>query len=99
MVENNVGSSPRVRGAGEEAVLPDVDAGIIPARAGSSLEELLHGILERDHPRACGEQSAGTAYTTPTAGSSPRVRGAVHGWLLSFAGVRIIPARAGSRHS
>ena len=51
-----VGSSPRVRGAVPDPLRDCEPVGIIPARAGSSLREVRHTSLMRDHPRACGEQ-------------------------------------------
>ena len=51
------GSSPRVRGAAIGERAPRDDAGIIPARAGSSQYTGTPVVAVRDHPRACGEQS------------------------------------------
>ena len=51
------GSSPRVRGA--VWLRKDIaeDTGIIPARAGSSVDHILMTDTDGDHPRACGEQT------------------------------------------
>ena len=73
---NGVGSSPRVRGA-EGQWRPRMRvAGIIPARAGSSLTVSAISASVRDHPRACGEQWVGYNNLHYDQGSSPRVRGA-----------------------
>ena len=53
-----MGSSPRVRGAAEKLKVERVVAGIIPARAGSSLFQAFFAAFAWDHPRACGEQSS-----------------------------------------
>ena len=90
------GSSPRVRGAAVGHARRDERAGIIPARAGSSLAARRSPRAARDHPRACGEQSVAVKVGKTRQGSSPRVRGAglVRRRLVHWRG--IIPARAGS---
>ncbi len=70
------GSSPRVRGAAQPAWISPWRLGIIPARAGSSTTVARTSTLSRDHPRACGEQSASSLPRPASQGSSPRVRGA-----------------------
>ena len=71
-----LGSSPRVRGAGELAAELNIYVGIIPARAGSSSSFAREYAAARDHPRACGEQAARVLLPINNKGSSPRVRGA-----------------------
>ena len=91
------GSSPRVRGAGHDAVPQAHEEGIIPARAGSRPSMPASRPCRRDHPRACGEQVSSARVVRLSQGSSPRVRGAgdvAHGELPDHG---IIPARAGSR--
>ena len=61
-----IGSSPRVRGAVLSGKSVTMTVRIIPARAGSSVVSWRVRISVRDHPRACGEQSAST-----TVGYSP----------------------------
>mgnify|MGYP001669747478 CR=1 FL=1 len=51
----------------------------------------------RDHPRARGEQRDILAKINCDSGSSPRARGADYDFVLDFAPLGIIPARAGSR--
>ncbi len=70
------GSSPRVRGAEPRGASTLAQAGIIPARAGSSRGRSATTRPAWDHPRACGEQSDEDAAKLDEQGSSPRVRGA-----------------------
>ena len=91
------GSSPRVRGADLDDLVLVMGAGIIPARAGSSAQYICRACREGDHPRACGEQSPAMRTVETMAGSSPRVRGAELHHVVGGVGIRIIPARAGSR--
>ena len=93
---SNTGSSPRVRGAVYRAAVGTSGLGIIPARAGSRRQHRRSERAQRDHPRACGEQAAANMPHTSSVGSSPRVRGAVHGVTVVTFEVGIIPARAGS---
>ena len=72
------GSSPRVRGAAWPLYCFQCINGIIPARAGSRRVCWSRCRRTRDHPRACGEQLTGEQALIVAAGSSPRVRGAVH---------------------
>ena len=71
------GSSPPVRGA--RAVKPRVGvaAGLIPARAGSTLMRPLLRQKNRAHPRPCGEHSILAQPGLVEQGSSPPVRGAL----------------------
>ena len=89
-------SSPRMRGAVLLIVTSPLDSGIIPACAGSSGCARGRCGARRGHPRVCGEQYLLSYTAMPPAGSSPRVRGAVHevGRVAQAHG--IIPARAGS---
>ncbi len=93
------GSSPRMRGAPLDAVYIGNDDGLIPAHAGSTCNELWCDEGLEAHPRACGEHSPARRADSTSAGSSPRMRGA----LLSVAEVswsdRLIPAHAGSTPS
>ena len=54
---NNMGSSPRMRGAHRHALRYRHSHGIIPAYAGSTAIPLPDGSECRDHPRVCGEHS------------------------------------------
>ena len=91
------GSSPRVRGAACCRFALGPDSGIIPARAGSRDGNPTPDLINRDHPRACGEQVGTDGELSLLLGSSPRVRGAVESWETAASESGIIPARAGSR--
>ena len=91
------GSSPRVRGAAGTHRLLLREAGIIPARAGSSRRRCMCPRRPWDHPRACGEQLLRLARLSRTLGSSPRVRGAGFLFPCLIVYIGIIPACAGSR--
>ena len=89
------GSPPRARGRvgilGADLQL----VGITPARAGKSGRPVdLAGAL-RDHPRACGEETAGPCYEAGGLGSPPRVRGRAVPRSSLPGGTGITPARAG----
>ncbi len=90
------GPSPRVRGALADLRAEITRLGTIPARAGSTYGSGLGAPQWWDHPRACGEHSTESGWTSAGMGPSPRVRGAP-GWARTrrrSAGT--IPARAGS---
>ena len=72
-----VGSSPRMRGAhiGVLDVLPV--SRIIPAYAGSTDPGGYPPGRAEDHPRVCGEHMKSSHWSPSTAGSSPRMRGAL----------------------
>ena len=96
---NNVdipGSSPRMRGAPNDACSRASRLGIIPAYAGSTLTFIIKTQTIKDHPRVCGEHSDMERLVSTETGSSPRMRGARarHGRYLLVRG--IIPAYAGS---
>ena len=90
------GSSPHVRGArvGIASILSD--CGIIPACAGSTLYEAITTVLERDHPRMCGEHRKLARKSYSQMGSSPHVRGALPRRRNIRITRGIIPACAGS---
>ena len=90
------GSSPRMRGAHIIANAWYIVIGIIPAYAGSTLRGKSCMGMGRDHPRVCGEHSAGESNANETAGSSPRMRGALESSSQNGNIKGIIPAYAGS---
>ena len=90
------GSSPRVRGTHEDAVLDVIALGIIPACAGNTCSRSLCTSESSDHPRVCGEHCAAIFTALAIAGSSPRVRGTpLQKPILRHQG-GIIPACAGN---
>ena len=90
------GSSPRMRGTLRLTIFSEEIDGIIPAYAGNTFRRLVSMILNRDHPRVCGEHVANTSRGIFRSGSSPRMRGThVRGGCdETFSG--IIPAYAGN---
>ena len=71
--------------------------GITPARAGKSHSSSSPASLQRDHPRACGEEVPVVVFDSDDPGSPPRVRGRVTWEVLQRINVGITPACAGKR--
>ena len=90
-----VGSSPLMRGK----ALRDADfaalIGIIPAHAGKRRGRGQPRPLWWDHPRSCGEKSAGARPASIQTGSSPLMRGKESAMVSRYAEKGIIPAHAG----
>ena len=93
------GSSPLVRGALRREAGRSLPAGIIPARAGSTLSAKRHEKRPGDHPRSCGEHYGCAWRVLDAQGSSPLVRGAHDIRVHDMRQTGIIPARAGSTSS
>ena len=87
-----------MRGAPWTVVSGPVNVGIIPADAGSTRRLYRRPFAEKDHPRGCGEHITAIISGGFTAGSSPRMRGALDTVPLSHRFPRIIPADAGSTY-
>ena len=89
------GSSPLVRGQLQLQQDDTTKLRIIPARAGPTAKYYLKPDITADHPRSCGANLS--TFITPlrASGSSPLVRGQLHGLVGVVAHGRIIPARAG----
>ncbi len=89
------GSSPRVRGKHTTPTRWPWRTGLIPARAGKTpgSDYALYGVWA--HPRACGENAKGAEDAAREEGSSPRVRGKLHGGTHVGVPCGLIPARAG----
>ena len=85
-----------MRGARRNATHRLVRAGLIPARAGSTLATSLFNRLDGAHPRPCGEHSRFSLGVDIAVGSSPPVRGAHGTATLESVPPGLIPARAGS---
>ena len=90
------GSSPLARGALPVDLGCRQGTGIIPARAGSTLQEVPHRRHCGDHPRSRGEHPVIDFIVAAFQGSSPLARGAHQGRLGGVDRGGIIPARAGS---
>ena len=91
------GSSPRVRGKGEDDEEREALPGIIPAGAGKRLTSRSFSETCRDHPRGCGEKGVSSLLLVFAKGSSPRVRGKGDNNGNEAVLVGIIPAGAGKR--
>ena len=92
-----MGSSPLMRGK-EFWRYPGMRMkGIIPAHAGKSLGPCKAARAPRDHPRSCGEKSLAFSVYAVGRGSSPLMRGKVHGNGGAGQVKGIIPAHAGKR--
>ena len=94
----SAGSSPHVRGARFIKSATQDAVGIIPACAGSTVEQLFLTTVIGDHPRMCGEHRTGRPYFAIVQGSSPHVRGALLHLRVDARDRGIIPACAGSTH-
>ena len=90
------GSSPRMRGAHNRQCLPQGSGRIIPADAGSTVEDRFGHEIIRDHPRGCGEHPGVSLLSLSVCGSSPRMRGAQLACCKYLSVTGIIPADAGS---
>ena len=90
------GSSPRVRGTHQIALVRGRCGRFIPAHAGNT-EKAVQQIFGRAvHPRAFGEHSCSAWKSAHSSGSSPRVRGTPAPNRTRPACWRFIPARAGN---
>ena len=93
----NGGSPPRVRGTERGLAFVGEPGRITPARAGNRRIYEYDAGRNEDHPRACGEQAAGTLSQGRAFGSPPRVRGTETTVICSSLPLGITPARAGNR--
>ena len=69
------GSSPHMRGTPSRTRCEGRQSGIIPAYAGNTRYFRLDFIIDRDHPRICGEHRSSTSRILSRSGSSPHMRG------------------------
>ena len=91
-----VGSSPLARGAPAARRVLGKTIRLIPAGAGSTLDEYLSPGALAAHPRWRGEHQASPALAPVGSGSSPLARGALMACSPSWFRLRLIPAGAGS---
>ena len=94
--EGRSGSSPHVRGTPSRLSLSAPSRGIIPACAGNTYTHLSKQVIDRDHPRMCGEHSSGGYSSLASRGSSPHVRGTPDAAFQVYKTAGIIPACAGN---
>ena len=85
-----------MRGAPDRAGQATLAQRIIPADAGSTATGWSRSCVARDHPRGCGEHASENMSELTNGGSSPRMRGALLGYLHVQTAQGIIPADAGS---
>ena len=90
------GSSPRVRGTPPGGGGFRINRRFIPAGAGNTAASWRDPCSSSVHPRGCGEHKVTSQYWVLTVGSSPRVRGTLHLFLLIHCTLRFIPAGAGN---
>ena len=93
------GSSPRVRGTGQEPQINQPGGRFIPACAGNRSTAVSQSFISSVHPRVCGEQGDGNGRAGLDRGSSPRVRGTELAAGQRIGDIRFIPACAGNRWS
>ena len=89
------GSSPRGRGKLRLDSVARGPAGLIPARAGKTADEMRITLPTQAHPRAGGENTPPTGALVCVTGSSPRGRGKRRPRRARTWCWRLIPARAG----
>ena len=92
------GSSPRGRGKRFAASVRNRPAGLIPARAGKTWDNISSAVSSAAHPRAGGENRRPRGPRGGDRGSSPRGRGKPILRLELREPNRLIPARAGKTH-
>ena len=90
------GSSPRMRGTRRMQQGAGLLAGIIPADAGNTQCSDSAMVLNKDHPRGCGEHLDNPFLVGVQCGSSPRMRGTPGPGIRVPSPSRIIPADAGN---
>ena len=98
MPTSAAGSSPHARGAPSCGASSHLQAGIIPACAGSTKRSFALVIVVGDHPRMRGEHVLHNRLDRCGQGSSPHARGAQTAHLPACNLGGIIPACAGSTH-
>ena len=98
-MDNNPGSSPRIRGESQRVLAAKRCRRIIPANTGRIQTACIRTLTLRDHPREYGENRWWSGGRSKGAGSSPRIRGELG--TLSFRATRlgIIPANTGRIHT
>ena len=90
------GSSPLARGPLASTVDIEARAGLIPARAGTTVSLAVCSVARRAHPRSRGDHSAHSSSALLNAGSSPLARGPPQATLRMKKPSGLIPARAGT---
>ncbi len=94
--QDDLGSSPQVRGTRPSGATQADHRRFIPAGAGNTLGTVSMRIDRAVHPRRCGEHHITPDKRKPDTGSSPQVRGTLNIWISAFPRSRFIPAGAGN---
>ena len=89
------GSSPRMRGKRWRIATARRPRGLIPAHAGKTRRSARASRRWPAHPRACGENPVMRASSSPSSGSSPRMRGKRDANQVPGGHGGLIPAHAG----
>ena len=92
------GSSPRMRGTRTHVPRRTQLPGLIPTYAGNTAPAWRLIALRRAHPHVCGEHGTATEYSSPTKGSSPRMRGTQYFGVAGSVDLGLIPTYAGNTH-
>ena len=90
------GSSPLARGTLTVKVIDGAGVGLIPARAGNTIDTVNSSSSRRAHPRSRGEHSVKGIIADKSTGSSPLARGTPPLGVYRSSGSGLIPARAGN---
>ena len=90
------GSSPHLRGTRDNPRFRSRQRRFIPAPAGNTRHRLWPCRLEPVHPRTCGEHTSASTSASPSAGSSPHLRGTPTRERAFRRSRRFIPAPAGN---
>ncbi len=90
------GSSPRLRGTRNTRGGKGSNSRFIPASAGNTSASASRSNSSSVHPRVCGEHGASKKPDADAGGSSPRLRGTLHGEVSEGGQDRFIPASAGN---
>ena len=96
LTDEELGSSPRVRGTQMPPGPPKPQPRIIPACAGNTDSDDVRIAHDGDHPRVCGEHVTYAVEGASSQGSSPRVRGTQGRSVVRLPTAGIIPACAGN---
>ena len=92
----DAGSPPRVREPHMEGKHGNIQQGITPACAGTTVPTLPRSRVTRDHPRVCGNHQCVRLGFVSAEGSPPRVREPRISNTPSIQNMRITPACAGT---
>ena len=95
----DIGTSPRMRGKQSSFFTQSLQTRNIPAYAGKTRLRYPKPTPPQEHPRVCGENKGGNAFTTPSKGTSPRMRGKPTGGAKVGSEIRNIPAYAGKTYA